>query len=228
MFVINEWMEGLKSKLLQEFGERLIYIGLQGSYKRGEAASGSDIDVMVVLDCLNIDDLQKYKGIISNLDMSEKACGFICGKEEINNWPRYEIFQLVHDTEDYYGALGSLVPEVSRDDIRDFVHINVANLYHEMCHRFIYSKHNYDLNKLYGAYKAAFYILQNIYYLEKGEFAGTKAELLKRLNGPDKEILERLVTWRDSAEDGNGNDSGKFEDYLNAMLKWSSRLVRIM
>ncbi|MBQ9141799.1 MAG: nucleotidyltransferase domain-containing protein [Lachnospiraceae bacterium] len=30
-----------------EFGDRLLYVGLQGSYLRGEATESSDIDIMV-------------------------------------------------------------------------------------------------------------------------------------------------------------------------------------
>ena len=41
------------------FGERLWFVGLQGSYGRGEATDTSDIDVVsLFLDTLNIDDLK--------------------------------------------------------------------------------------------------------------------------------------------------------------------------
>ena len=228
MHGIDEWMESLKAQLLQEFGGRLLYVGLQGSYRRGEANPGSDIDVMVVLDSLDIDDIKKYKSIISSMEMNEKACGFICGKGEISNWPRHEIFQLLNDTSDNYGTLGDLVPEVQREDIIRMVHINAANIYHEMCHRFIYSKHNNDINKLYGAYKIAFYILQNLYYLRNGMCLTTKAELLGKLDGLDKDILQRLVDWKASSSEVDNNSSVRFNDYLGAMLTWSGGLVKSM
>ena len=37
MFGIEEYIEKLTDKLKGAFGERLLYIGLQGSYLRGEA-----------------------------------------------------------------------------------------------------------------------------------------------------------------------------------------------
>lgn len=219
---IDDWMETLKKQLLMVFGERLIYMGLQGSFRRGEATGRSDIDVMVVLDCLDINDLKKYKKIISAMDMSERACGFICGKEDIFHWPKYELFHLLNETKDYYGTLNDLVPAVSRDNIKDFVHINAANLYHELCHRFLYSSQENNVAKLYGLYKITFYIMQNLYYLNSNEFAHTKAELVKKLNGADKEILETLMNWDNLADD----TSSRFDNYFSLLLSWCSRLIQ--
>ena len=42
---ISELIQLLKSK----FDSRLCYVGLQGSYLRGEATDSSDIDIMVVI-----------------------------------------------------------------------------------------------------------------------------------------------------------------------------------
>ena len=48
-FYLTSAVDGLKSC----FGERLLYVGLQGSYLRGEATEESDIDLMVVIDRLS-------------------------------------------------------------------------------------------------------------------------------------------------------------------------------
>ena len=50
MVSIETWMEELAGKLAGEFGPRLLFLGLQGSYGRGEANEDSDIDVVTVLD----------------------------------------------------------------------------------------------------------------------------------------------------------------------------------
>ena len=50
MVDIKSWMGELLGKLQAVFGERLLYLGQQGSYLRGEATEQSDIDVMIVLD----------------------------------------------------------------------------------------------------------------------------------------------------------------------------------
>ena len=51
---IESYMEGLTEKLKAHFGQRLIYVGLQGSYLRGEANEESDFIKIV----------QSNKGIV--------------------------------------------------------------------------------------------------------------------------------------------------------------------
>ena len=72
-------MNDLAAQLRDAFGARLIYLGLQGSYARGEADVQSDLDVMCVLEGLSTADLDAYGRIIRELPWAEKACGFICG-----------------------------------------------------------------------------------------------------------------------------------------------------
>ena len=48
MVNIDTWMEGFLSRLKETFGPRLLFLGLQGSYGRGEANEDSDIDVVCV------------------------------------------------------------------------------------------------------------------------------------------------------------------------------------
>ena len=46
---VQKYMERLVQLLRQQFGEQLLYVGLQGSCRRGEATENSDIDAVVVL-----------------------------------------------------------------------------------------------------------------------------------------------------------------------------------
>ena len=48
MLDIEDYLARIIRALQQTFGQRLLYVGLQGSYFRGEADDNSDIDVMVV------------------------------------------------------------------------------------------------------------------------------------------------------------------------------------
>ena len=50
MFDITAYMEEFTAAMRREFGERLVFVGLQGSFRRGEAKEGSDIDAVTVLD----------------------------------------------------------------------------------------------------------------------------------------------------------------------------------
>lgn len=52
MFNAASYISRLTALLIESFGDRLIYVGLQGSYLRGEATEASDIDPMVVIDQL--------------------------------------------------------------------------------------------------------------------------------------------------------------------------------
>ena len=61
---ISELIEDLKTR----FGQRLKYVGLQGSYLRGEATEHSDIDIMVVMDELDVSDLAAYRSVIKAMD----------------------------------------------------------------------------------------------------------------------------------------------------------------
>ena len=57
---VQKYMEHLVQLLRQQFGEQLLYVGLQGSCRRGEATENSDIDAVVVLEELSIPHLQQY------------------------------------------------------------------------------------------------------------------------------------------------------------------------
>ena len=50
MIDITAWMSNFLKKLNTDFADRVWFVGLQGSYGRGEATAISDIDVVVILD----------------------------------------------------------------------------------------------------------------------------------------------------------------------------------
>ena len=87
---IRSWISDLTERLKAIFGGRLVYVGLQGSYRRGEADAKSDIDVMTVLDRLEPADLKTYRAAVGAMPYADKACGFICGRAELAAWPRHE------------------------------------------------------------------------------------------------------------------------------------------
>lgn len=195
MVQISDWIDQFQEKLRGEFGTRLVYLGLQGSYRRGEADEESDIDVMAVLDKLTTNDLERYRAIVSGMEAAERACGFLGGVEELQNWPKHELFLLLHETQDCYGQLKDLVGPYSRSDIVDFVRINTANLYHALCHGYLYGG-GYTKAHVKSCYKPVFYILQNLHYLRTGEFVATKRELLVHLSGADQAVLETAMRVR--------------------------------
>ena len=189
---ISQLMELLKAR----FGSRLLYVGLQGSYLRGEATNSSDIDIMVILDELNTADLDAYRGILQSMEDYDKSCGFICGKADLANWNPLEIRNLLGSTGDHYGKLADFVPGYSREDLRNFVKISLNNLYHELCHRYIHADTDTNAACLPITYKGVFFILQNLHCLRTGAFIGTKKELLEVLEGKDRAVLERAMAMK--------------------------------
>ncbi len=213
MINIEEYINKIIEKLKIIFTDRLIYVGLQGSYHRGEATEKSDIDIMVVIDELTVSDLESYRSMINSLEYSGKMCGFICSKNDIKNWNPLEICNLLNTTKDYYGILSELVPEYSNNDIKNFVKISLTNLYHEICHRYIYSNEINNMEKLKYSYKSVFFILQNIYYLENNKFIKTKSELLNLLNGKNREVLEISILLNNVKE-------YDFNKYFKLLFTW--------
>ena len=198
-FRIERYMDALVSELKGRFGERLCYVGLQGSYLRGEATETSDIDAMTVIDGLGVEDLDAYCAAIQMIGYSEKACGFICGTEDLRNWNPLEICHLLHTTKDWYGVLSEMVPAYTQRDVAIYVRMSLNNLYHEICHRYIYEGRQASMEALPGMYKAVFFILQNMHYLETGVFAANKRELLGMLSGIDRDVLQTAMDMKAGA-----------------------------
>lgn len=70
-FDIDTWMKSYLNKLNSLFGSRLLFVGLQGSYGRGEATESSDIDLVVILDKAVPQDLKAYGAMLDTLPNRE-------------------------------------------------------------------------------------------------------------------------------------------------------------
>lgn len=213
MFNIDEYIPELINLLQAAYGERLLYVGLQGSYLRGEATENSDLDIMVVIDDISVKDLDEYRNAIRTLEGFDKSCGFICGKEELKNWNPLEICHVLHSTRDYFGTLSELVPGYSGEDVRNFVKLSLNNLYHEICHRYVHASREKNVAGIGATYKSVFFILQNVHYLDSGAFLNTKQALLEALSGKDREILDVAISLgRDEAFD--------FDEVFALLFTW--------
>ena len=137
-FNIDNYLEKLILRCKEAFSGRLVYVGLQGSWLRGEATENSDIDVMIVLDGFSVEDMKIYRGILKEIGWYEKSCGFICSKDDLANWNPLEALQLKYTTKDLFGKLENLLPPATRQDEVNYVKISLGNFYHENCHRYIH------------------------------------------------------------------------------------------
>lgn len=200
MFRINEYIDELIDSLKDAFGERLVYIGLQGSYLRGEETKNSDIDIMAVIDNISVEDLKTYQKALVSIGNFDKSCGFICGKADLGHWNPLEIFHLLNTTKDYYGELKNLVPAYTIEDERNYVKLSLNNLYHEISHRYVHDDREYNISKLPITCKSVFFIMQHLYYLSSGNFVPTKRELLESVQDEDKTVLELSISLQNYSD----------------------------
>lgn len=221
MIRIEEYIDELTDILADAFGERLVYIGLQGSYLRNEATENSDIDIMAVIDDISVEDLDTYRQALVSIGNFDKSCGFICGRADLSHWNPLELCHLLNTTKDYYGELKNLVPAYTMEDERNYVKFSLNNLYHELCHRYIHADREHNISRLPVTCKSVFYIVQHLYYLRTGNFVPTKRELLECVQDEDKAVLELSVSLR--------NDDGyDFDRAFSLLFRWcQSALARI-
>lgn len=220
LFNIESWLGEISLKIRSAFGSRVLFIGCHGSYSRGEATENSDVDMVVVLDNLSFDDLKKYRELVVSMPYSEKACGFIAGREELKAWPKSDMFQLVFETHALYGDLSALVSPLTNEDVAAAVKNGAGNIYHAACHSFLYDQ---DLvSPLKALYKMTFFILQAEHYLKCGRYVRTKKELLPQLAGKDKDILQACLDRHNFAE----YTPLRINDLYEKLIRWSADCLK--
>lgn len=213
MFRIEDYIYDLINTLKSVFGERLAYIGLQGSYLRNEATPKSDIDIMAVIDNLSVEDLKTYRNALVSIGDFDRSCGFICGKADLEKWNPLEICHLLNTTKDYYGELKKLVPTYTAEDEKKYVKLSLNNLFHEICHRYVHADIEYNISMLPITCKSVFFIMQHLHYLSSGNFVQTKRELLECLQDEDKTVLELSISLQ------NGIDYD-FDEAFGILFDW--------
>jgi predicted nucleotidyltransferase len=214
----ESWMKKITEKLKNHFGDRLLFVGLQGSYVRGEQTEKSDFDVVVVLDKLEMPDLVAYRKMVDAMPEPGKACGFIGGREQLRNWPKYDLLQFAKETEARYGALDGILPPVTVEDVKESVKIGAANIYHFAAHTFVHAPKESLPQAARGLYKAAAFVIQTNHYAQTGQYITSKTELLPKLSGAEKEILALVLDKSDKEETP--------EQLFSRLIDWAGELVK--
>ncbi|WP_218639243.1 nucleotidyltransferase domain-containing protein [Paenibacillus sp. FSL H7-0326] len=217
MIHIENWMELYSNTVRRVFRDRVIFIGLQGSYGRGEANENSDIDVVLILDRVKLEDLKQYNSAIQSLSNREKICGFVSGVNEIAGWAKYDLFQFYHDTISYHGNLDKMIPPIEHTDIRHAVLNGACNLYHMCSHNYL---HSADMQALAGLYKAAVFTLQAKHYYETGSYIKQRTEMYDVLVDQDRRILQISEQFKSGSF-----SEDQFEQFTDEMLNWTSGLI---
>ena len=215
-FDVDIWLDTTIEKLQEKFSQNLLFVGLQGSYNRGEATGSSDIDLIVILENLTFEDLKRYRLIIDSLPHKEKACGFISGKNELQKWSKADMFQFYYDTKSLYGKLEDIIQPPSLDEIKQSIKISSENLYHATVHSFVHSN-NY-VEDLQNLYKMTFFILQAKYFVQTNNYIQTKKQLVEQLNETEKEILNICI----NKENILNYSQSEIESLYCKLVEWCS------
>lgn len=215
---INTWINDYLSKLKSLFGSRLVCVGLQGSFARGEATDSSDIDMVVILDHAELADLKAYGAMLDSLPSRENICGFISGIQEMENWERSDLFQFYYDTTPILGNIDFLEELISKEDVRRAVRIGVCNIYHMCGHNLVHEKNCEILKDLY---KSAVFTVQAVSCLQTGTYRKKKAELLPVLQQSEREILETAIALKQQPDLSQAD----FYRLSGRLFQWASRLI---
>lgn len=218
-FNIDNWLNTYTEAVQKKFGDRVLFIGLQGSYGRGEATATSDIDMVLILDILTVQDLSEYDRLLDTLSDRERVCGFVSGKAEIEAWEKSDLFQFCNDTTPIVGSFAYLMSEISEADVKRAIRIGACNIYHACVHNLLHEKSTEILKSLY---KSAAFTCQAIVYLQTGIFEKKQANLSQFLMAEDKLILDMRLSLN-SVDELSDDEFTRLTDIL---IKWSSAWIQ--
>ena len=213
-FLIEKYISALQNA----FPDRIRFVGLQGSYARGEATESSDIDFVVILDRLSCEDVRRYRTILDALPYRELFCGFLSDADDLKHWEVSDLFQFYHDTKPIIGTFDEIIPSITDDDIRRSVRIGVCNIYHTCIHNLIYEK---DPVMLKGLYKSASFAIQALCYLRSGEYIARLQELASQVGDSEKAIISAYMQVKNSGV-------SDFESLSDLIFNWSKKQINQM
>lgn len=212
---IKSWMTDFLKALDQTFGDRVCFVGLQGSYARGEATPSSDVDVVVILDSLSACDIAAYNTMLDTLKNRELICGFLSGRKELMNWETSDLFQFYHDTVPVRGTLDGLLPLIDAAAVDRAIKTGVCNIYHGCVHNMLYEKSEDVLKELY---KAASFVVQAICFRQTGTYIRHRSELIQAVDADEKAIVETFVKLK------NGG-AGDFVTMSESLFEWAGNWI---
>ena len=217
MINIQTWLQSYLQALNEYFPNRIWFVGLQGSYARGEANTESDIDIVAILDELTAADIQRYDTMLDTLPHRALICGFLSGKDEIMNWEPADLFQFYYDTTPIIGSLDDLLSLIDDAAINRSIKTAVGNIYHGCVHNLLFEKSEDILRSLY---KSASFTAQAIAFKETGTYHTYRRDLMKVLSPEDRKILETAMLLKHGAPVSFQSMS---ENLLHFCKRWLSK-----
>ena len=197
MIDINIWMQNFLQTLNETFANRVWFVGLQGSYGRGEATETSDIDIVVILDELSAMDIQTYNNMLDTMSHRELICGFLSGKKEILNWEPSDLFQFCNDTMPIKGSLDEVMAIIDEDAVNRAIKIGACNIYHGCVHNMLHEKSE-DI--LRGLYKSASFVVQAIVFKQTGNYMKHQEELRTIAMPNEQAIINTFLSLKNGGQ----------------------------
>ena len=194
---ISVWMERYLQALDESFGKRVYFVGLQGSYARGEATQSSDIDTVVILDELSTADIQSYNAMLDTLSHREMICGFLSGRRELLNWEPSDLFQFYYDTRPVRGSLDEVLALLDDAAVGRAIKTGACNIYHGCVHNMLYEKSEEILR---GLYKAASFVVQAVCFRKTGSYIRRQKDLLDAVSPEERRILSTFLDLKSGGE----------------------------
>ena len=214
MIEITTWLDGFLKALNENFENRVWFVGLQGSYGRGEATETSDIDVVVILNELSSSDIRVYNAMLDTLPERELICGFLSGKDELLNWEPSDLFQFYYDTTPIKGSLDEMLAVIDETAVSRAIKIGACNIYHGCVHNMLHEKSE---DVLRGLYKSASFVVQAIAFKQTGKYIRHQKELLSIASPDEREIINTFLNLKNG---GSVNFSLMSEALLAFSKKW--------
>ncbi len=193
MIDITAWIKNFLQILNETFANRVWFVGLQGSYGRGEATETSDIDIVVILDELSAMDIQTYNNMLDTIAHRELICGFLSGKKEIMHWEPSDLFQFCHDTTPIKGSLDEVMAIIDESAVNRAIKIGACNIYHGCVHNMLHEKSE-DI--LQGLYKSASFVVQAIAFEQTGNYISHQKDLLQAVSFDERVIVENFLNLK--------------------------------
>ena len=215
MINIDAWMKNYLQTLDETFANRVWFVGLQGSYGRGEATETSDIDVVAILDELSAADIQSYHAMLDTLPHRELICGFLSGKEEIMNWEPSDLFQFCHGTTPIKGSLDEVMAVIDESAVNRAIKIGACNVYHGCVHNMLHEKSD-DI--LLGLYKSASFVVQAIALKQTGNYISHQKELLQIVDSDERVVVETFLNLKNSG-------TVDFDLMSETLFAWSQKRI---
>ena len=215
MIEITTWMNGFLKSINEAFGDRVWFVGLQGSYGRGEATETSDIDVVVILDELSITDIHKYNAMLNTLPYRELICGFVSGRDELLNWEPSDLFQFCNDTTPITGSLDEVMAVIDENAVNRAIKIGACNIYHGCVHNMLHEK---SVDILRELYKSASFVVQAIAFKQTGKYIKHQNELLSVVSDNERRIIDTFLKQK-------SGDAVEFGAMSDTLFSWSKKWI---